>query len=61
MRELIILFVHLLTTLIHLASGGLRSVNAESVPLKHQLWILSLAVARSLLPFLFAAYSPVRP
>src|SRR5437879_1481719 len=42
MRNLIILFVHLLTTLIRLASpGGLRSVVAESILLKHQLLILS--------------------
>src|SRR5437879_6465597 len=38
MRDLIILFVHLLTTVVRLASPrGLRSVVAESVLLKHQL------------------------
>src|SRR5262245_23490052 len=42
MRELLILFVHMLTTFLRLARpGGLRSVVAESVLLKHQLLILS--------------------
>jgi putative transposase len=42
MRDLLILFIHLLTTVVRLASpGGLRSVVAESVLLKHQLLILS--------------------
>src|SRR6266700_6712939 len=49
MRDLVILFIHLFTTAARLATrGGLRSVVAESVLLKHQLLILkSLAPARS--------------
>ena len=40
MRDLAILFVHLIVTLARLAGpGGLRSVVAESVLLKHQLVI----------------------
>src|SRR6266699_2163647 len=42
MRDLVILFIHLLTTAARLATrGGLRSVVAESVLLKHQLLILN--------------------
>src|SRR5207249_8584595 len=42
MRDLVILFIHLLTTAAPLATrGGLRSVVAESVLLKHQLLILN--------------------
>jgi len=41
MRDLLILFIHLITTLARLARpGGLRSVIAESVLIKHQLLIL---------------------
>src|SRR6476659_1233376 len=42
MRDVVILFVHLIVTLVRLAgSGGLRSVVAESVLVKHQLRILN--------------------
>jgi putative transposase len=42
MRDLIILFVHLITTLLRAARpGGLRSVIAESVLIKHQLLIVN--------------------
>ena len=42
MRDLVILFIHLITTLARLASPrGARSVVAESVLVKHQLLILS--------------------
>src|SRR5437870_9693446 len=42
MRDLVILFIQLLTTAARLAGcGGLRSVVAESVLLKHQLLILN--------------------
>src|SRR5215469_2675511 len=42
MRDFIVLLVHLVTTLIRLAKpGGLRSVVAESVLLRHQLLILN--------------------
>src|SRR5215469_14521650 len=42
MRDLLILFVHLLTTVARLASpGGVRSVVAESVLVRHQLLILN--------------------
>src|SRR5499425_3782404 len=42
MRDLVILLIHLLTTAARLAGrGGLRSVVAESVLLKHQLLILN--------------------
>src|SRR5262249_33840806 len=42
MRDLVILFVHLIVTVVRLArSGGLRSVVAESVLVKHQLRILN--------------------
>ena len=42
MRDLILLFVHVLATSIRLARpGGVRSVLAESVLLKHQLVILN--------------------
>ena len=42
MRDVAILFVHLIVTLARLArSGGLRSVVAESVLLRHQLAVLS--------------------
>ena len=42
MRDVVILFVHLVVTVIRLAGpGGLRSVVAESVLVKHQLQILN--------------------
>jgi hypothetical protein len=42
MRDLAILFIHLITTLVRLASpGGVRSVVAESLLVKHQLLILN--------------------
>jgi putative transposase len=42
MRDLVILFVHLIVTVARLAGpGGLRSVIAESVLVKHQLRILN--------------------
>ena len=42
MRDLVILFVHLIVTLARLAGpGGVRSVVAESVLVKHQLLILN--------------------
>jgi hypothetical protein len=48
MRDLIILFVHVLATSIRLARpGGVRSVLAESVLLKHQLLILNRSRRRA--------------
>ena len=48
MRDLVILFIHLLTTAARLATrGGLRSVVAESVLLKHQLLILNRSRQRA--------------
>jgi putative transposase len=42
MRDVVILFVHVLVTAVRLARpGGLRSVVAESVLVKHQLQILN--------------------
>src|SRR6266487_4151259 len=42
MRDVVILFVHLMVTVVRLAGpGGLRSVVAESVLVKHQLRILN--------------------
>ena len=42
MRDIVIVFVHLIVTLIRLAGpGGLRAVVAESVLVKHQLRILN--------------------
>ena len=42
MRDLVILFVHLVVTLVRLARpGGLRAVVAESILIKHQLQILN--------------------
>ena len=38
MRDLVILFVHLISTLVRsLGPGGLRSVVAETLLVKHQL------------------------
>ena len=48
MRDLVILFVHLLTIAAQLASpGGFRSVVAESVLVKHQLLILNRSRQRA--------------
>src|SRR6476660_877406 len=48
MRDLVILFIHLLTTAARLAGrDGLRSVVAESVLLKHQLLILNRSRQRA--------------
>ena len=42
MRDLLILLIHLITTVVRLATpGGVRSVVAESVLVKHQLLILN--------------------
>src|SRR6266436_3014060 len=42
MRDVVMLFVHLIVTVVRLARpGGLRSVVAESVLVKHQLRILN--------------------
>ena len=42
MRDLVILFIHLIVTLGRLIGpGGMRSVVAESVLVKHQLLILN--------------------
>jgi hypothetical protein len=42
MRDVVILFVHLIVTIVRLAGpGGLRSVVGESVLVKHQLRILN--------------------
>jgi hypothetical protein len=46
MRDLVVLFLHLLTTLARLASpGGARAVVAESVLVKQQLLAQSLPAA----------------
>jgi hypothetical protein len=48
MRDLVILFLHLLATIARLAGpGGARSVVAESVLVKHQLLILNRSRKRS--------------
>src|SRR5215510_73249 len=48
MRDLTILFVHLITTVFRLARpGGLRSVLAESVLIKHQLLIVNRSRRRA--------------
>jgi len=47
-RDLAVLFLHLLTTVARLAGpGGARAVVAESVLVKHQLMILNRARKRS--------------
>ena len=44
MRDVVILFVHVIVTVFRLAGpGGLRSVVAESVLVKHQLRIFNRA------------------
>src|SRR6201981_3694451 len=48
MRDLMILLVHLITTVFRLAHpGGLRSVVAESVLIKHQLVIVNRSRRRA--------------
>ena len=48
MRDLVILFVHLITTLVRLAGpGGVRSVVAESLLAEQQLLILNRSRRRS--------------
>ena len=48
MRDLAVLFLHLLVTVVRLAGpGGARSVVAESVLIKHQLLILNRSRKRS--------------
>ena len=48
MRDLVILLVHLISTLARLLGpGGLRSVVAESISIKHQLLILNRSRQRS--------------
>jgi len=48
MRDLIVLIVHLTTTLLRIARpGGLRSVIAESVLIKHQLLIVNRSRRRA--------------
>ena len=48
MRDFVILFIHLIVTVVRLAlPGGLRSVVAESVLVKHQLLILNRSRKRA--------------
>ena len=48
MRDLIVLLVHLITTILQIAQpGGLRSVIAESVLIKHQLLIVNRSRRRA--------------
>ena len=48
MRDVLILLVHLIVTLIRLARpGGIRAVVAESVLVKHQLVILNRSRKRA--------------
>src|ERR1700726_4743643 len=48
MRDVVILFVHLIVTAVRLARpGGVRSVVAESVLVKHQLLILNRSRKRA--------------
>src|SRR5262247_1819925 len=48
MRDLIVLILHLITTVLRIAQpGGLRSVIAESVLIKHQLLIVSRSRRRA--------------
>jgi len=49
MRYVVILFLHLIVTVLRLARpGGLRSVVAESLLVKHQLRILNRGCERAL-------------
>jgi hypothetical protein len=53
MRHVVVLFIHFLATLVRLLGpGGVRSVVAESLLLKHQLLIMNRSRQRS--PNLFA-------
>src|SRR5438477_9090227 len=48
MRHLVVLFIHFLSTLVHLLGpGGVRSIVAESLILKHQLLIVNRYRQRS--------------
>src|SRR5438552_8432173 len=48
MRDLILLFVHLLTTVLRVGQpGGVRAVIAESVLIKHQVLILNRSRRRA--------------
>jgi hypothetical protein len=48
MRDLVTFFIHLITTVARLASpGGIRSVVAESILVKHQLLILNRSRQRA--------------
>ena len=48
MRDVVILFLHLIVTVVRLARpGGLRSVVAESLLVKHQLRILNRGRSRA--------------
>jgi hypothetical protein len=48
MRDVVILFIHLIVIVVRLARpGGLRSVVAESVLVKHQLRILNRSRKRA--------------
>ena len=52
MRDLILLFVHVVTVLIRLVRpGGMRAVLAESVLLRHQLLILNRSRHRGIIGF----------
>jgi hypothetical protein len=60
MRNLVILFIHVLATLARLwGPGGIRSVVAESVLVKQQLLILNRSRQRSPICSLQIASSPV--
>ena len=49
MRDFVILFIHLIVTVVRLAlPGGLRSIVAESVLVRHQLCILNRGRKRAL-------------
>src|SRR5215467_1048732 len=61
MRDVVILFVHLIVTVVRLARpGGLRSVVAESVLVKHQLRILNRAADRMLVGLCTLFMRPTR-
>jgi hypothetical protein len=48
MRDVVVLFIHLIVTVVRLARpGGLRSVVAESVLVRHQLQILNRSRKRA--------------
>jgi putative transposase len=59
-RDLAVLFLHLLATVARLAGpGGARAVVAESVLARHQLLILNRSRKRSPISVLLIASSPV--